>query len=232
MANITPRGRFCTPAQVMRDMLAACASVQKLFQAASAAAADDSIYLFEKKQPARPYIVVWPQGWTARDIAGGSRIWYRAAGIIACVLEFELIREDIAVTSEVGASQFSASELIGYADDHFNGMELLVQTGAQAEQSKVVADFTGATGEIALASALPGAPGVGSEFILRPADVEDAYTFALNILGDIRADLEALSGGGGYLGLKNIRLDDNFGVTKDEKSREQVFSAQFVADFG
>jgi hypothetical protein len=232
MANVVPRGRFCQPAKVLRDMLAACEGVQSLFAAADATAAAQRIHLFEKHAPARPFIVVWPQNWAARDIAGGSRIGYRAAGLLAFLIEFGLVREGIEVTAQVSGEQFTAAELAGHADDHFAGVELQIDSGAQEGQTGVVETFDGVTGEIVLASALPGAPGLGSVFQLRPADVEDAYIWGLNLLGDIREDLEALSGGGGYLGLRNIRLDDNFGVTKDEKSQEQVFVAQVLADFG
>lgn len=232
MSNVVPRGRFCTPAHVFRQMLSACPTVQALFQVTKADDAEDRIYLFEKQRPARPYIVVWPQRWEAREIGGGTRLVYRAAGVMACVIEFELARESIEVTSEVDATQFTAEELSDYGDDWFTGMVLEIESGPHAGSQAVVEDFDGETGELTVGEGLLAAPGVGTSFELAPADIEDAYLFSLNLLGDIRSELEGVSGGGGYLGLRNIRLDDKFGVTKDEKSSRQIFTAQLMADFG
>ena len=231
---VTPRSRYSTPVSILRTMLSNCTSVQKLFQAANAAAALASIHMFAKDDPTYPLCIVEPQQWSAEDVAGGASVKYVATGLIAALFEIPVIpvANGVAITAVTDASTFRASSLVALKDDHFNELTLTMLTGDYVDEAQTVSDFDGTTGEITLGSALSGAPDVGDTFKVAPADVADAYTWYFNVLGDIREELEALSGQGGYLALRNIRCD-RWGLELIEDSEdEQLGMAGLIMDFG
>jgi hypothetical protein len=115
------------------------------------------------------------------------------------------------------------------ADGFFNGLNLTITPTGGTLQTKAVIDFTGADGLLALASALTPSPTVADAYTIAPADASDGMTFFMNVLGDIITDLQALSGTGGCLSFRAVRIED-YGRAKIDQEASDYAGALLALD--
>ncbi len=226
--SVTARGIYSGPVEALRSMLSNCTSMQKLLQAANAAAALSEIIAFGTPGDAlRPFALVnIPE--SNRESSSQGR--FLPAGKLTIAIEIPL-EWTAPVTAQVSTTVFTLGALAGLADDCFNGQTLTVNDGAQTGQSAVILDFVGATGAVTLQTALPGLPGVGASCQIAPASVSDQMLAFMNILGDIQAELEALSGGGDCLSIHSIRLAD-YGRPMIESDEDEYAGALIEVEYG
>lgn len=212
--TVTARGIYAEPVSILRTMLSNCASFQKLVKAANAAGALSSILQFGQSSDAtRPFALI-ELGDVPREAISQAR--FKPAGQLKLALEMPL-KWEAAVTAQTSASVFRCSTFANLANDFFNGLRLKMLAGDQINQADDVSDFAGATGEITLATGLPGAPGVGSTLRIYPSNVDDALLWFMNVVGDIQTELEALSGQGGYFNIHSIRMGDYGRPTQEDR---------------
>ncbi len=70
------------------------------------------------------------------------------------------------VAGSPSGTTIRATDLVGYPDDAFNGLEFVVRTGSQAGQRRKVLDFDGTSGTLLLDSKLDGPLAAGDAFDL------------------------------------------------------------------
>ncbi|MCW8129623.1 MAG: phage BR0599 family protein [Planctomycetota bacterium] len=221
--SVAPRGIFCLPVHALAAMLANCASFQKLVQAASATAALAKVYPFGiAGEPARPFAVVGHEDWRPEAVAGGTRLEYANLGVLSILTEVSL-KLEAAVTTANSTTVFRLSGLVGLKNDHFNGLKVKILSGAAKNEIGEISDFDGATGEITLAGALPAAPQVGDTLRIYPGSDQDAYTWFMNTMGDIAAELLAQSGAGTDLNTVDSGMPAGFGCLALRQPRQEVF---------
>lgn len=231
--SITARGRLTVPLATLRTMLSECASVQKLLQAANAAAAAALIHLVSAPgDAARPLFIIDFDEWSPEVAGGGTRLYYTNLGRLSIYSELAT-QIGGTVTSETDASNFVDTSLIGLKDDHLNELQLTMLDGDREGETARVSDFNGTTGAIVLATPLSGAPGVGSTFRVEGADGQDVHAWALNVYGDILDELLAQSGTGGKLALREPRIDGVDWVRADDAEEDvDHLMAAFTFGFG
>lgn len=221
---VTPRGAYALPVAVLREMLANCAAFQKLCRASSASAALARIIPFGQAGDAsRPCAIVNLSEHTAEALAAGTVDAFRARPSL--VIEIN-IDQYLAATVAVGTSEtvFTSAGLVGFANDHFNGLQCRFTSGDLNGVVKAVTDFDGSTGQLTTA-AFAAAPKAGDAFTLEAANVGDLMTWFFNQLGDVQADLLAMSSkagfstsaGDGPLAFKSVRISD-YGRTPNNQA--------------
>lgn len=210
----------------LRSMLSACTSFQKLVKAASAAAALSSIYLVgDESDLARPFAIVEQDEWAPEQVADGASLTYVNLQSLGLYTEFPL-RWTGAVTAEVSATVFTVGAFAGLADDFFNhndfALALKVLSGDRAGEIQNVSDFAGASGQLTLASGLTGLPGAGSNVAIYPATSQAAWLWFWRTWGDIWSELQAQSGNGGLLALRDIRKEGQGRSNKEEEQADYI----------
>lgn len=229
--SVSPRGLFSLPPAWLAVALSECTSFQKLVQAASATAALAKAHVLERLKTEGltiPHAIVTFPEFNEDTVAGGANTVYVGTGNFAYWFALP-VRWSGTVSAATSATVFRASSLAGLADDHLNGLNFVYKPGTAQEETKAISDFTGATGEITLASGLAGTPSIGDAWKIRPASSQDGHIFGLNVVGDLVADLKLKSGrdvsdASGYLGgsvgglrMANFKLK-NFGLSNTAKN--------------
>lgn len=224
--SVAPRGRFSLPVAALRAMLANCTSFQKLVQAASASAALARVYPFGVMgEPTRPFAMIGFEDWNPEAVAGGTNLEYVNIAELSILIEMALTLTGT-VTTQNSTTVFRAASLAGFANDHFNGLSLksLTGTSANQNQSREILDFNGANGEITLATALPAAPAMADTFRIVPASDADAYTWFMNVMGDIMAELLPQSGAGTDLSTVDSAIAAGTGCLALRNPRQEVLA--------
>jgi hypothetical protein len=212
---VTPRGSYALPVAVLREMVANCTAFQKLCKAASASAALARVVPFgQAGDAARPCAIVNISEHTAESIGAGVADAFRARPSLVCEINID---QATAAAVAVGTSEtsFTSAALVGFANDHFNGLQCRFTSGDLIGVVRAVSDFDGSTGALTTA-AFAAAPKAGDTFVLEAANVADLMTWFFNVMGDIQADLLALSSkagfttsaGDGALAFKSVRISD------------------------
>lgn len=81
-----------------------------------------------------------------------------------------------------------ASNLNGYGNDYFNGMHIIINSGAVGELTRRITDYVSATGTFTVDPALPSAPGSGDGIMIsraiygQPQSSSEIETAVANIL--------------------------------------------------
>jgi hypothetical protein len=212
--TVTPRGIHSAPVGILRTMLSNCASFQKLVQASSAANALPKIVPFgQSGEGTRPLALI-NLGDVPRESTSRGR--FAPSGNLHLTIEAPL-RYDAAITGATSKTVFACASLVGLSDDFFNGLALTMLDGDLDGQTDTVSDFGGTTGTLTLAAGLTDTPALATHCRVAPANIDDALTFFMNTVGDIQAELEGLSGLGGYLGIRSIRMGDYGRPAQDDE---------------
>lgn len=132
----------------------------------------------------------------AADAIGASELAADAVAEIADAVWDELMSGHLAVgsygqaargglglTGEINSAVATTTSMIvdGFTeatDDHFNGQVITFTSGANAGESRVITDYTGATQTITLGEALTDAPADNDDFIISPGSVLIGGTLA------------------------------------------------------
>ena len=231
--SIAPTGVLSTPVDVLRTMLSQSANFQALVGVGSAAAALPFIGLHGLPTPvSRPLAFVGLADHKSRSYAGGLADYFQPAGTLKLVIEVPTKRVST-LTGVVSASVITDSSLIGLTD-WFTGKQVQMQSGGAAGAASVTAlisaiNFT--TGQITLATPLSAAPAPGDSYQIYALTPEQALVPFLNQLGAIQADLQALSGQGGYISIKSIGFSDYGRVAQSEDANDYC-GVHYVIDWG
>jgi len=219
--SVTARGVLALPCSTLADMLSNCAHFQKLVKAANAAAALGSIYEWgQQPAPTRPFALVSSELYDPQLLAGGSRDWYQPLGSLKA--QFEIPLAWSGVNTSTSATVFDVTEFVGLDDDFFNGLEFYVTSGAHKEEHGTVGDFAGTQGRVTLSAPLTGNLAPGDAVEIRPATDKDGWTWFFNVLGDIVSDLQALSGTGGCLSLRRMKLQEYGRALKETEATDWI----------
>lgn len=214
----------------LRQMVSESVTFQKLVKAANAAAALQKIYAFaEEGDPDRPFAIVTSEEMKRIGASGGSRTHFHPGGRLFLMLEVPGFW-DGTVSAASTASMFTASGLAGHADDFFNGVNLKFRNGVNDGEELPIADFSGVSGLLNITGAFTNTPGVGDAFRILPANDGDAFRHYLNIADALIAEIEALSGAGGYMNLSNIVSSDWGRVRVDQG--DDYFGGKIMVEYG
>lgn len=228
--SIVATGYTGAAVENLRQMVSESVTFQKLVKAANAAAALQKIYAFgEQGDPSRPFAIVTSDEMKRIGASGGSRTNFHPGGRLFIMIEVPAFWDGV-LTAVSTASMFTDSSLAGHADDFFNGLNLKFKTGVNVGQALPIADFAGASGLLNIAGAFTSTPQVGDKFRILPANDADAFAHYLNIVDALIAEIEALSGKGGYLSL-NMIVSSDWGRVRVDQG-DDYFGGKILVEYG
>ena len=214
---VVPTGVLNTPVYALQTMLSNSAAFQALVSVASAAAALPFIGVDGVLGTvARPWAYVGLENHTSRSKSGGSVDRYIPSGTLKLVLEVPSSR-DSTLTAVTDASHVTDASLISLTD-WYTGKQYTALSGAAAGQNPdvtaLVSSINFTTGQITLATPLFALPAIGDGYELFSSTPEQALSHFRNQLGAIQADIQSLSGSGGYISIHEIGFSDYGRVMK------------------